>query len=66
MVGSKLFKRLRIGIGYDRNFTLHDWVLGKFTLEEKKQIAIISPPLKTSLMELIKETNFEKIMNKYN
>jgi PTH1 family peptidyl-tRNA hydrolase len=24
MVGSKLFKRLRIGIGYDRNFTLHD------------------------------------------
>ena len=66
MVGSKFFKRLRVGIGYERNFTLHKWVLGNFTNEEKKQITAILPLLKTSLIELISETNFEKIMNKYN
>ena len=66
MVGSKVFKRLRVGINYERNFTLHKWVLGNFASEEKKQIATILPLLTTSLIELIDETNFEKIMNKYN
>ena len=66
MAGSKVFKRLRIGIGYDRNYSLTEWVLGNFTKAEKKQTANILPLLKTSLIELINETNFEKIMNKYN
>jgi peptidyl-tRNA hydrolase, PTH1 family len=66
MVGSKVFKRLRVGIGYNRNYPLAEWVLGNFTGEEKNQIITILPLLKTSLKELIDETNFEKIMNKYN
>ena len=66
MVGSKVFKRLRVGIGYNRNYPLSEWVLGNFPGEEKNQIATILSLLKTSLIELINENNFEKIMNKYN
>lgn len=66
MVESKFFKRLRVGIDYDRNYSLAEWVLGNFTKEEKKRITTILPLLEISLIKLIKETNFEKIMNNYN
>ena len=66
MMSSKCFKRLRIGIDYDRNYSLHDWVLQRFSEEEKKKINSISPFLLNSLLEWIEGTNFEKIMNKFN
>jgi peptidyl-tRNA hydrolase, PTH1 family len=65
-LGSNKFKRLRVGISYNSEFLIKDWVLGKFTSEEKKQLTAILPSLLASLIELIKEINFNKVMNKYN
>src|SRR3954452_12542859 len=50
-LGTKNFKRLRVGIGYERNFTLHNWVLGKFNELEKKTLKSILPTLLGSLQE---------------
>ena len=60
------FKRLRVGIDYERHFTLNQWVLGKFFPVEKKAIESILPVLLTSLQEWINGVDFTKIMNKYN
>ncbi|MCE8159043.1 MAG: aminoacyl-tRNA hydrolase [Candidatus Moeniiplasma glomeromycotorum] len=65
-LGSKNFKRLRVGIGYEPSFTLQEWVLGKFRGSEKEAIEVISPTLLTSLEKWIQESNFEKIMGEYN
>lgn len=65
-LGSKNFKRLRVGIGYEFNFTLQEWVLGKFRRSEKKVIETILPTLLTSLEKWIGGTKFEKIMSEYN
>jgi PTH1 family peptidyl-tRNA hydrolase len=66
LLKSKNFKRLRIGIGYERKFTIQDWVLGKINCEEKKEIEKNLPNLLESLCLWIEQNNFEKIMNKYN
>jgi len=65
-LGEKKFNRLRLGIGYDKNFLIKDWVLGKFLYQEKEEIKKIIPILLDSLLELIKENNFERIMNNFN
>ena len=51
LLGSKDFKRLRVGIDYDRKFTIRDWVLGKFSQPEKEEIRKIMPSLIDSLLE---------------
>ncbi|RHZ35567.1 aminoacyl-tRNA hydrolase [endosymbiont GvMRE of Glomus versiforme] len=66
LLKSNNFKRLRIGVGYDRKFTICDWVLGKVNSEEKKEIEKKLPILLESLCLWIEQNNFEKIMNKYN
>jgi PTH1 family peptidyl-tRNA hydrolase len=63
---NKEFKRLRLGIGYDNNFLIKDWVLKNFSSLEKEKIREITPSLTESLVAWIKENNFEKIMNKFN
>lgn len=65
-LGTKNFKRLRVGIGYQPNFFLQEWVLGKFGGTEKKVIQTILPTLLISLEKWIKEDNFAKIMSHYN
>ena len=65
-VGSKDFKRLRIGIGYDQNFLIKDWVLQNFSSAEKEELRKIMPNLLTSLLEWIRENNFEKMMSRFN
>ncbi|MCE8162985.1 MAG: aminoacyl-tRNA hydrolase [Candidatus Moeniiplasma glomeromycotorum] len=65
-LGATHFKRLRIGIGYEKNWTLWEWVLGKFRELEKKVIENTLPSLLTSLEKWIGGTNFEKIMSEYN
>jgi len=66
MVGSKLFKRLRIGIGYERNFLIRDWVLKNFFPAEKEEIRKIMPNLIDSLQEWIEKNNFERVMSRFN
>ena len=63
---TKNFKRLRIGVGYDNKFLIRDWVLGKFSQSENEILMKTIPILVNSLMEWIKEKNFEKIMSKFN
>jgi len=66
MVGSKLFKRLRVGIGYERNFLIRDWVLKNFLPAEKEEIRKIVPNLIDSLQEWIEANNFERMMSRFN
>jgi len=33
------FKQIKVGVGYDKNFLIKDWVLGKFSEDEKKRIS---------------------------
>ncbi|WNE40466.1 MAG: Peptidyl-tRNA hydrolase [Mycoplasmataceae bacterium] len=60
------FKRLRLGIGYDNNFLIKDWVLKNFSSLEKEEIKKNTPMLVESLIEWIRGNNFEKIMSKLN
>lgn len=66
LLGNKDFKRLRMGIGYDNNTLIKDWVLEKFSSLEKEEIKKNTSVLVESLLEWIKENNFEKIMSKFN
>jgi PTH1 family peptidyl-tRNA hydrolase len=63
---TKHFKHLRVGIGYDQQFSLSNWVLGEFTNEEKQKKTTILPTLLTSLEEWIQGNDWGKIMNVYN
>ncbi|KLL02525.1 MAG: peptidyl-tRNA hydrolase [Mycoplasmataceae bacterium RC_NB112A] len=65
-LGTTKFKRLRIGIGYERSLTLQEWVLGKFRGFEKKFFADILQTLLTSLEEWRGGIDFQKIMSEYN
>ena len=65
-LGTNKFKLLRVGIDYDNNFLIKDWVLGKFSLQEKEKLEGVFSTLVDSLLEWSKEDNFEKVMNKYN
>ncbi|CAG8766798.1 10250_t:CDS:1, partial [Ambispora leptoticha] len=51
LLGSKDFKRLRVGIGYDRNFLIRDWVLRNFSQSEREEIRKIMPNLLDGLLE---------------
>ncbi|KLL04644.1 MAG: peptidyl-tRNA hydrolase [Mycoplasmataceae bacterium RV_VA103A] len=66
VLGSRDFKRLRVGIGYDKNFLIRNWVLQNFQSAEKEEIKKIIPDLLTGLQEWIEENNFEKVMGKFN
>ncbi|CAJ0749353.1 23738_t:CDS:2, partial [Entrophospora sp. SA101] len=41
LLGSKHFPRLRIGIGYDRSFSLHNWVLERLSAALSKETSDI-------------------------
>jgi len=65
-LGANKFKRLRVGIGYEQDLLIKDWVLGKFSLREEEKLKKVFPILIDSLLEWSKGDNFERIMNKYN
>ena len=66
LLGSKNFKRLRVGIGYERKFLIRNWVLANFSLSEKEEIKKIMPNILNGLLEWIKGDNFERVMSKFN
>lgn len=58
------FKRLRIGISKPNN-NFKDFVLGKFTSEEREKLDKISPYI-NQLLDDYFVTDFDRLMNKYN
>ena len=59
------FKRLKIGISNNKQIDTKDYVLGKFTKEDK----VIVSNLKSTITELLIDfvnTDFDKLMAKYN
>ncbi len=59
------YKRLKIGISNNKNMDTKDYVLGKFTKEEKKIIDTIISQI-PSIIEDYLTLDFDTVMNKYN
>ena len=59
------FKRLKIGISNNKLIDTKDYVLGKFSKEEKEMINNLKDQINELLMDFI-DTDFEKLMAKYN
>ena len=64
-LGSNRFKRFRIGISNDKTMIGADYVLGKFSKDDKKEIENFLPKTVNILEDFIKE-DFERVMSKYN
>lgn len=52
-VGTKEIKRIKIGIGRHPNMDTADWVLSKFTKEEKEKLSEIFPEVEKKMLALI-------------
>lgn len=65
--GSDEFPRVKIGIGKKPHpdYDLKDWVLSRFTDQDKKLLSERLPDIK-SAVELIVDDNIDKAMNLYN
>lgn len=59
------FKRLKIGISNNKLIDTKDYVLGKFTKEEKEIINNLKDKIVNLLMDFV-NTDFDKLMAKYN
>lgn len=59
------FKRLRIGIGYNKNYVLSDWVLSKFTLEEIEILKSVFPIIEEAALSFV-YNDINYVMNKFN
>ncbi|MDY0276598.1 MAG: aminoacyl-tRNA hydrolase [Acholeplasma sp.] len=65
-LGSKDFKRIRIGIGIDKTMPLDHYVLGKFKKEEIPLLRAVVDESVNIIDEFISEKYFKDIMTKYN
>lgn len=64
-LGSKDYKRLKIGISNDKNIDTKDYVLGKISKEERK-ILDESIDICLNIIDDFFELSFDELMNKYN
>lgn len=64
-LGSNRFRRFRIGISNDKDMDTKDYVLGKFSRKDRKEIEEFLPKTVEILNDFIK-LDFEKVMSKYN
>ena len=64
-INTKDYKRLKIGIANNKNMDTKDYVLGKFSTEEKELINN-SVEKAVSIIEEFSTVKFDNIMNKYN
>jgi PTH1 family peptidyl-tRNA hydrolase len=62
---TKLYKRLKVGIGRNSSFEAKDFVLGKFNLVEKQKKKDILELAATICLDFLK-MDFDQLMNKYN
>lgn len=64
-LNTEKFKRLKIGISNDKTIDTKDYVLGKFSKEEKNIINSMKEDVSDILYDYLNE-DFDKIMCKYN
>jgi len=64
-LNTKEIKRIRIGIGCDKNIDQKDFVLGKFNKEEQKTLKESLALASSALQDSVK-MNFVDVMSKYN
>ena len=64
-LGTEKFKRLKIGISNDKSIDTKDYVLGKFSKEEKEKINNLKEEISNILFDYL-NTDFDKLMCKYN
>ncbi len=64
-LGSNRFRRFRIGISNNKEINTKDYVLGKFSRKDTKEIEELLPKTVEILTDFIK-LDFEKVMSKYN
>lgn len=64
-LGSNRFRRFRIGISNNKDMDTKDYVLGKFSRKDRKEIEEFLPKTVEILNDFIK-LDFEKVMSKYN
>lgn len=59
------YKRLKIGISNNKNYDTKDYVLGKFSIEEKEKIDSVLNTV-IDIFDDFCRNSFENVMNKYN
>ena len=64
-LGSKKFVRLKIGISNDKSIDTKDYVLGKFTEEERDILQLVDKKL-VNIIDDFCTMNLVNLMNKYN
>ena len=64
-LNTESFKRLKVGISNNKDIDTKDYVLGKFSKEEKETINNLKEQVSNILGDFI-TTDFEKLMCKYN
>lgn len=62
---TKDYKRLKIGISKNSSIDSKNYVLGKFSKEEKKQLEVVFDVSNKILLDFL-TLDFEKLMSKYN
>jgi len=64
-LNTETFNRLRVGVGYERNGTLKDYVLSGFSFNEKKSVADVVNKATDAIMVWINHGG-ETTMNRFN
>lgn len=64
-IGTKKYKRIKIGISNNKKIDTKDYVLGKFPKEEKVLIDMVINNMTTIINDYLK-IKFDNLMNKYN
>lgn len=64
-IGTKNYKRIKIGISKDKRIDTKDYVLGKFNEEEQKKINEVLDDIVLIFRDYF-ELSYDNLMNKYN
>jgi len=64
-LGTSDYKRLKIGVGNNKNIDTKDFVLGKFNTEEQKVVEVAIEKTEQIINDFIK-MDFNELMSKYN
>ncbi len=65
LLSNSEIKRIRVGVGKNPNIEMKDYVLGKFTKEEKAVMKETYQTISSALIDYSK-VDFDVLMNKYN
>lgn len=68
LLGNENFPRIKVGVGEKPHpdYDLKDWVLGKFSADDRKAFDAAACRAKDALREIIITDSFVGVMNKYN